>query len=190
MRHYWLMYQTVLSKIFLKTVWYPNSSKQCGIYTMGQLSKLYVIIRLGETNTNRNQDSILRFLIVSFGDKILSFLIQELSLSFPFIIPLGVMVNYGDLQLAERIMVVRWSEMSAEWKVKFAVCIASVAIQAFTKLLLTVLELDFRAVKFCSPLDGIWTHTIDTLQHHSLSLTSSALGASITVVLPSLVRQI
>jgi hypothetical protein len=28
---------------------------------------------------------------------------------------------------------------------------------------------------FCSSLDGIWTHTIDTLQHHSLSLTSSAL---------------
>jgi hypothetical protein len=27
--------------------------------------------------------------------------------------------------------------MSAEWKVKFAVCIASVAIQAFTKLLLS-----------------------------------------------------
>ena len=45
------------------------------------------------------------------------------------------MVNYGDLQFAERIMVVRWSEMSAEWKVRFAVCIASVAIQAFTKLL-------------------------------------------------------
>jgi hypothetical protein len=39
----------------------------------------------------------------------------------------------------------------------------------------TVLELDFRTVKFCSSLDGIWTHTIDTLQHHSLSLTSSVL---------------
>jgi hypothetical protein len=38
------------------------------------------------------------------------------------------------------------------------------------KLNQTVLELDFRAVKFfCSSLDGIWTHTIDTLQHHSLS---------------------
>jgi hypothetical protein len=43
------------------------------------------------------------------------------------------------------------------------------------KLNQTVLELDFRAVKFCSSLDGIWTPTIDTLQHHSLSLTSSAL---------------
>ena len=43
------------------------------------------------------------------------------------------------------------------------------------KLNQTVLELDFRAVEFCSSLDGIWTHTIDTLQHHSLSLTSSAL---------------
>jgi hypothetical protein len=32
-------------------------------------------------------------------------------------------------------MVARRSEMSAEWKVRFAICIASVAIQAFTKLL-------------------------------------------------------
>jgi transcription elongation factor Elf1 len=44
------------------------------------------------------------------------------------------MVNNGDLQFAERIMVARRSEMSAEWKVRFAICIASVAIQAFTKL--------------------------------------------------------
>ena len=44
------------------------------------------------------------------------------------------MVNYGDLQFAERIMVARRSEMFAEWKVRFAMCIASVAIQAFTKL--------------------------------------------------------
>ena len=33
---------------------------------------------------------------------------------------------------------------------------------------------------FCSSLDGIWTHTIDTLQHHSLSPTSSALDHSTT----------
>ena len=33
-------------------------------------------------------------------------------------------------------MVARRSEMSAEWKVRFAVCIASVANQAFIKLLL------------------------------------------------------
>ena len=45
------------------------------------------------------------------------------------------MVNYGDIQFVERIMVARRSEMSAEWKVMFAICIASVAIQAFTKLL-------------------------------------------------------
>ena len=45
------------------------------------------------------------------------------------------MVNYGDLQFAERIMVTRRSEMSAELKVRFVICIASVAIQAFTKLL-------------------------------------------------------
>jgi hypothetical protein len=32
----------------------------------------------------------------------------------------------------------------------------------------------------CSSLDGIWTHTIVTLQHHSLSLTSSALDHSTT----------
>ena len=45
------------------------------------------------------------------------------------------MVNYDDLQFSERIMVSRRSEMSAEWKVRFAIAIASVAIQAFTKLL-------------------------------------------------------
>jgi hypothetical protein len=33
---------------------------------------------------------------------------------------------------------------------------------------------------FCSSLDGIWTHTIDTLQHQSLSLMSSALDHSAT----------
>jgi hypothetical protein len=44
------------------------------------------------------------------------------------------MVNYGDLQFAERIMVAHQSEISAEWKVRLAICIASVAIQAFTKL--------------------------------------------------------
>jgi hypothetical protein len=35
----------------------------------------------------------------------------------------------------------------------------------------------------CSSLDGIWTHTIDTLQHHSLSLTSSALDHATTSTL-------
>jgi hypothetical protein len=33
---------------------------------------------------------------------------------------------------------------------------------------------------FCSSLGEIWTHTIDTLQHQSLSLTSSALDHSTT----------
>ena len=51
------------------------------------------------------------------------------------------MVNYGDLQFVERIMVARRSEMSAEWKVRFAICIASVAIQAFTKLLFNCVAL-------------------------------------------------
>jgi hypothetical protein len=32
----------------------------------------------------------------------------------------------------------------------------------------------------CSYLDGIWAHTIDTLQHQSLSLMSSALDHSTT----------
>jgi hypothetical protein len=44
------------------------------------------------------------------------------------------MVNYDDLQFAERIMVDHRTEMSAEWKVWFSICIASVAVQAFTKL--------------------------------------------------------
>jgi hypothetical protein len=41
------------------------------------------------------------------------------------------------------------------------------------KLNQTVLELDFSAIIFCSSLDGIWTHTIDTLQHHSLSFKTT-----------------
>ena len=48
------------------------------------------------------------------------------------------------------------------------------------KLNQTVLELDLWADKFCSSLDGIWAHTIDTLQHKSLSLMSSALDHSTT----------
>ena len=49
------------------------------------------------------------------------------------------------------------------------------------KLNQTVLELDLiRAVNLCSALAGIWTHNIDTLQNHSLSLTSSALDHSTT----------
>ena len=52
-----------------------------------------------------------------------------------FIIPLGVMANYGYLQFAENIMVARRSEMFADWKVRFAISIASIAIQVLTKLL-------------------------------------------------------
>jgi hypothetical protein len=48
------------------------------------------------------------------------------------------MVNYGDLQFPERIIAARRSEMSAEWKVRFPILIASVAIQAFTKLLFSI----------------------------------------------------
>jgi hypothetical protein len=48
------------------------------------------------------------------------------------------------------------------------------------KLNQTVLELVLELSNFCSSLDGIWTHTILTLQHHSLSLTSSALDHSTT----------
>jgi hypothetical protein len=50
------------------------------------------------------------------------------------------MVNYGDLQFAERIVMARRSEMFAESKVRFAICIASVAIQAFTKLLFSFFD--------------------------------------------------
>jgi len=46
-----------------------------------------------------------------------------------------------------------------------------------------VLELDFSADKFLFSLDGIWIHTIDTLQHQSLSLMSSDLHLSPTSVI-------
>ena len=125
-------------KNILERVWYPNSLKendspQCGIYTLGQLSKLYVLIRLVETYKNRSQERILLFLIDSIRWKGLNISNPE---AFPFlsafIVPLGIMVNYGDLQFAERIMVARQSEMPSGWKVRLAICIASVAIQAFT----------------------------------------------------------
>ena len=46
-----------------------------------------------------------------------------------------------------------------------------------------MLEIDFRAVKFLFfPRRDLKTHTIDTLQHHSLSLTSSALDHSTTSI--------
>jgi hypothetical protein len=60
-------------------------------------------------------------------------------------------------------------------------CIDCIYIYIYVwKLNQTVLELDLWAVKFCSSLDGIWTHTIDTLQHQSLSLMSNALDLSTT----------
>jgi hypothetical protein len=51
---------------------------------------------------------------------------------------------------------------------------------AYTHVLRLSLDLLLELSNFCSSLDGIWTHTIDTLQHHSLSLTSSALDHSTT----------
>jgi hypothetical protein len=69
--------------------------------------------------------------LIPFRDKVL----EAFPFLYAFIIPLGVMVNYGDLQFPEIIMVARRYEMSAEWKVRFAISITSVAIQAFTKLL-------------------------------------------------------
>ena len=138
MRHYWIMYQITLSKISLKTVWYPNSLKkngppQCGIYTLGQLSKLYVLIRLKETNTNKSQERILLFLIDSIRWYGLKFSNPELSFSCLLYHPTG---GYGQLWWPS---VCRKNHggpsKSVEWKVRFAPCIASVAIQAFTKLL-------------------------------------------------------
>jgi hypothetical protein len=42
------------------------------------------------------------------------------------------------------------------------------------KFISTVLELGFWAAKCLFSLDEIWTHTIETMQHQSLSLVSSA----------------
>jgi hypothetical protein len=48
------------------------------------------------------------------------------------------------------------------------------------KLNQKVLEFDFWGIKIYSSLDGIWAHTIDTLQHQSFSIISSALHHSTT----------
>ena len=62
------MYQIALSKYSVENGIIPklikkNGPPQCGIYTLGQQSKLYVLIRLEETNNNRSQERILLFLI-------------------------------------------------------------------------------------------------------------------------------
>jgi hypothetical protein len=56
------------------------------------------------------------------------------------------------LPIAERIMVAHQSEISAEWKVRFAICIASVAIQAFTKLLFSFIQFALLAQSIYSTL--------------------------------------
>ena len=76
------------------------------------------------------------FSLILFRDKVLSFLIQKLSLSCLLLSShLGLWSIMVTFSLTKNIMVARRSEMSVEWKVRFAICIASVAIQAFTKLL-------------------------------------------------------
>ena len=83
MRHYWLIYQIALSSIFRKRydthTHSINGPPQCGIYTLGQLSRMYVLIRLEKTN--KNIRGYYFFSLIPFGDKVLSFLIQKISLS-------------------------------------------------------------------------------------------------------------
>ena len=44
-----------------------NGPPQCGLYTLGQLSKLYVLIRLEETNKNKSQEILS---LILFGDNL------------------------------------------------------------------------------------------------------------------------
>ena len=79
-----------------------------------------------------------------------------------FIIPLEVMVYYGDLQFAERIMAAHRSEMSTEWNVRFAICILSVAIQAFTILKLLFSFSDLLKATNCTfqAVDNVFCLTV------------------------------
>ena len=82
MGHYWLMYQIALSKIFLKTVCYPNSFKKrpttvWNIY----FGRIEQTVCLGRPTTIGVKTVYYFFSLISFGDKVLSFLIQKLSLS-------------------------------------------------------------------------------------------------------------
>ena len=70
------MYQKELSKIlFVKNIFengmipklnHNNGPPKCGIYTMGRLSKLHVLIGLEETNKNRSQIIFLTVLFDTF----------------------------------------------------------------------------------------------------------------------------
>jgi hypothetical protein len=113
MRHYWIMYQITLSKIFFENCMIPWEKVTSSLDSYFCWSPPVV---LGHTVCSICLKYIFHTVVGRF-------------------IPLGITVNYGDLQFAEWITVARRSEMSAEWKVRFAICIASVAIQAFTKLL-------------------------------------------------------
>ena len=66
----------MISKLIKKT-----GPLQCGIYNLGQLSKQYVLIRLGRPTKIGVKRGYYFFSLIPFGDKVLSFLIQKLSLS-------------------------------------------------------------------------------------------------------------
>jgi hypothetical protein len=70
--------------------------------------------------------------------------------------------------------------MTSNFEIQWDRYIVWLSLVYVWKLNQTVLELDFWAVNFFSSLDGIWIHTIDTLQHQSLSRMSSALDHSTT----------
>ena len=70
------------------------------------------------------------------------------------------MINYGDLQFPERITVARRSERAAEWKVRFAISIASVAIQAFNKLLFRFSDVVKAANCTFQEVDNIYRLTV------------------------------
>ena len=74
------------------------------------------------------------FSLIPFGDKVLSFLILKLSLSCLLLSShLGLWYIMVTFSLPKKSW---WPvDLRSEWKVRFAICIASVAIQAFTKLL-------------------------------------------------------
>ena len=85
------------------------------------------------------------------------------------------MVNYGDLQFAERIMVARRSEISAEWKVRFAICIASVAIQAFTKLLFSFSDVLKTTNCTFQEVDNIFCLAVGIAVYDELTITPSGM---------------
>ena len=118
------MYQIALSKNILGNGIIPklikkNGRPQCGIYTLGQLSKLYILIWLGETNKIVVKRGYYFFSLIPFDDKVVSFPNPE---AFPFLSDLkstGHHDTFGKLKITITDHNLKWDDTSRQERESF-----------------------------------------------------------------------